>query len=111
MSIYREFERLINYGLKKNLFEKEDTTYVRNSLIELYKLDEYIVKEVEDENLENPTDILNNLLNYAFDMGILESNTSVYRDLLDTKIMSLLMPRPSEVIREFNKRYKENKIN
>ena len=110
MSIYTEFERLINYGLKKSLFAKEDTTYVRNSLIDLYKLDEYIIEEVEDENLENPTDILNNLLNYAFDMGILESNTSVYRDLLDTKIMNLLMPRPSEVIREFNKRYKENKI-
>lgn len=110
MSIYKEFERLVNYGLKKNLFEKEDTTYVRNSLIELFKLDEYIIEDIEDENLENPTSILDNLLNYAFEMGILESNTSVYRDLLDTKIMNLLMPRPSEVIKEFNKRYKEDKV-
>lgn len=110
MSIYTEFERLINYGLKKKLFEAEDITYVRNSLIELFKLDEYIIEKVEDENLENPTSILDNLLNYAFEMGILESNTSVYRDLLDTKIMNLLMPRPSEVIREFNKRYKADKI-
>ncbi len=110
MGIYREFERLVNYGLKKNLFEKEDATYVRNSLIDLFKLDEYIVEDVEDENLENPTPILDNLLNYAFEMGILESNTSVYRDLLDTRIMNLLMPRPSEVIREFNKRYEEDKV-
>ena len=51
MGIYREFERLVNYGLKKNLFEKEDATYVRNSLIDLFKLDEYIVEDVEDENL------------------------------------------------------------
>ena len=109
MSIYREFERLVNYGLQKNLFEKEDVTYVRNSLIELFNLDEYIVEEIAEEKLENPTDILDNLLNYAFEMGILESNTSVYRDLLDTKIMNLLMPRPSEVIREFNKKYKEDK--
>ena len=71
MGIYREFERLVNYGLKKNLFEKEDATYVRNSLIDLFKLDEYIVEDVEDENLENPTPILDNLLNYAFEMGIL----------------------------------------
>lgn len=110
MSIYKEFERLVNYGLKKNLFEKEDITYVRNSLIELFKLDEYILEEVEDESLENPTSILDNLLNYAFEMGILESNTSVYMDLLDTKIMNLLMPRPSEVIREFNRKYKEDKV-
>ena len=110
MSIYKEFERLINYGLKKNLFEIEDITYIRNSLIELFKLDEYIIEEIEDEDLDNPTSILDNLLNYAFEMGMLESNTSVYRDLLDTKIMNLLMPRPSEVIKEFNKRYKENKV-
>ncbi len=110
MAIYKEFERLINYGLKKNLFEKEDIIYMRNSLIDLFKLDEYIVEDVEDEDLENPTPILDNLLNYAFEMGILESNTSVYRDLLDTRIMNLLMPRPSEVVREFNKKYKEDKV-
>ncbi len=110
MSIYKEFERLVNYGLKKNLFDIEDKIYIRNSLIQLFKMDEYIVEDVEDENLEDPTSILDNLLNYAFEMGILESNTSVYRDLLDTKIMDILMPRPSEVIKEFNNLYKEDKI-
>ena len=109
INIYREFERLVNYGLKHNLFEKEDKTYIRNSLIELFKLDEYIFEEVEDENLENVTPILDNILDYAYEKGILEYNSPVYRDLLDTKIMSLLMPRPSEVIREFNCRYKDNK--
>ena len=109
INIYREFERLVNYGLKHNLFEKEDKTYIRNSLIELFKLDEYIFEEVEDENLENVTPILDNILDYAYEMGVLESNSPVYRDLLDTKIMSLLMPRPSEVIREFNCRYIDSK--
>lgn len=110
MSIYREFERLVNYGLKKKLFEVEDTIYIRNSLIELFKLDEYTVVEIEDENLENPTSILDNLLNYAYEMGMLESNTPVYRDLLDTKIMNLLMPRPYEVMKEFRKKYKKDKV-
>ena len=109
INIYREFERLVNYGLKHNLFEKEDKTYIRNALIELFKLDEYIFEEVEDENLENVTPILDNILDYAYEKGILEYNSPVYRDLLDTKIMSLLMPRPSEVIKEFNCRYKDNK--
>lgn len=109
MSIYMEFERLIKYGLKHNLFEYEDICYIRNSLIELFELDEYIL-ENDVSYTSNLEDIINNLLNYAYDMGILESNTSVYRDLLDTKIMSLLIPRPSEVIREFNIRYKEDKV-
>ena len=109
MSIYREFERLINFGLKNELFEKEDKIFMRNSLIDLFKLDEYIVEEVEDESLENVTPIMENLLNYAYEMGILESNSPVYRDLLDSKIMGILMPRPSQVINNFNMLYAINK--
>lgn len=109
MNIYVEFERLINFGLKHKLFEKEDVTYMRNSLIELFKLDEYIIEKIEAEELENATSILDNLLDYAYKKGLLESNTPVYRDLLDTKIMSLLMPRPSQVINNFNLLYNINK--
>ncbi|CEJ73898.1 galactose-1-phosphate uridylyltransferase [[Clostridium] sordellii] len=109
MSIYTDFERLINYGLKHELFLEEDKVYIRNSLIELFNLDEYTIptEVLGDDNLE---DIMNNLLDYAYEKNILESNTSVYRDLLDTKIMSLLIPRPSEVTKEFNKRYKKDKV-
>lgn len=109
MDVYREFERLVQYGLRKELFKDEDKIFIRNSLIDLFNLDEYKEVKVEEENLDSPTEILDNLLNYAFEEGILESNTSVYRDLLDTKIMGILMPRPSEVKREFNLRYKEDK--
>jgi len=105
MNIFVEFERLINFGLKNELFQKEDVIFMRNSLIELFNIDEYIVEEVEDEDLENVTPIMNNILDYAYEVGILESNSPVYRDLLDTKIMGLLMPRPSQVINKFNELY------
>ena len=88
INIYIEFERLVNYGLKHNLFEKEDKTYMKLSY-RSFKLDEYIFEEIEDENLENVTPILDNILDYAYEKGILEYNSPVYRDLLDTKIMSL----------------------
>ena len=110
MSIYFEFERLINFGLKNKLFEKEDIVFMRNALIELFKLDEYIIEEVANENLENVTPIMEKILDYAYEIGILEHNTPVYRDLLDTKIMGILTPRPSQVIKKFNLIYNENKI-
>ena len=93
MMIYREIKRLINYGLKHTLFTKDDEIFIRNSLLSVLNLDEYEDVEVEDEELSTPTDILENILNYAFENGILESNTPIYRDLLDTKIMAVLMPR------------------
>lgn len=109
MSIYREIKRLINYGLKNNLFGIEDEIYVRNKILDILNIDEYEDVEVEDEILQTPTEILNNLLNYAYENKVLESNTPIYRDLLDTKIMDALMPRPSEVIRNFYDKYKDSK--
>ena len=109
MNIYREIKRLIQYGLKHELFTKDDEIFIRNGLLDVLNLDEYEDFEIDDENLNTPTEILGNILDYAFNNGILESNSPIYRDLLDTKIMGVLMPRPSEVIREFYNRYKESK--
>ena len=111
MNINYEVERLINYGIKKNLIEVEDKIYLRNQLIDLLKIDGYDYSKITiDEDLETPTEILNNLLNYSYEKGFLESNTVVYRDLLDTKIMGILTPRPSQVITMFKSLYEENKI-
>ncbi len=109
MGIYGEIKRLIKYGLKNNLFTEDDEIYIRNSLLNILNLDDYEDVEVEEEKLKTPTIILENILNYAFENGILESNTPIYRDLLDTKIMGALMPRPSEIIRVFNEKYKRSK--
>lgn len=109
MNIYREIKRLIQYGLKHELFTKDDEIFIRNGLLDVLNLDEYEDFEIEDENLNTPTEILGNILDYAFNNGILEYNSPIYRDLLDTKIMGVLMPRPSEVIREFYNRYKGSK--
>jgi UDPglucose--hexose-1-phosphate uridylyltransferase len=109
MIIYGEIKRLIQYGLKHELFTKDDEIFIRNNLLDVLNLDEYEDFQIEDENLNTPTDILNNILDYAFENGILESNSPIYRDLLDTKIMGLLIPRPSDVIKEFNNRYFKSK--
>lgn len=109
MNINKEIKRLLNYGLQNNLFEIEDEIYVRNKILDILNLDEYEDVEIEEENLNTPTDILNNLLNFAFENNILESNTPIYRDLLDTKIMDALMPRPSEVIKKFYNKYESSK--
>ena len=51
--------------------------------------------------------ILTRMLDYAHEQGILAENSIVYRDLFDTKIMSMLMPRPSEVIDRFHELYEK----
>ena len=48
--------------------------------------------------------ILKDMLDYAAEKGLLENDSVVYRDLFDTKIMSVLVARPSEIIRKFRER-------
>ncbi|WP_024613156.1 UDP-glucose--hexose-1-phosphate uridylyltransferase [Clostridium sp. Ade.TY] len=108
MGIYRDIDRLIKYSVMKNLIECEDEVYIRNSLLELFKLDDYEASDIEDEVLNTPTPILESLLDYAYEKGLIEYNTPIYRDLFDTKIMGILVKRPSEIIRDFNYKYKKN---
>jgi UDPglucose--hexose-1-phosphate uridylyltransferase len=104
--INHEINRLINFAIQQGLITEEDKIYSVNMLIGLLNLDAFETEEI-NERLEIPTLILNNILDYAAEKGMIE-NTVTERDLFDTKIMNYLMPRPSEVINTFNKLYKES---
>ncbi|EOD00901.1 UDP-glucose--hexose-1-phosphate uridylyltransferase [Caldisalinibacter kiritimatiensis] len=111
INIFNEIDRLIHYGLNKELIKEEDIVYCRNLILNLLNLSEYEEVGIIEENLDSPLPILNNILTWAYENGVLESNTPVYRDLLDTKIMNCLMPRPSEIVDKFYKLYDENPQN
>lgn len=108
MNIYLEIKRLINFGLDKGLICSEDEIYVRNRLMEILKLEDYTEVEADAETLSNPQPILDNILDYAWEQGILEQNTITYRDLLDTKLMDCFMSKPSEVIAQFRRDYEKS---
>ncbi|WP_331488047.1 UDP-glucose--hexose-1-phosphate uridylyltransferase [Caminicella sporogenes] len=108
MCIFKEIKRLVNYGIANRLLCEEDKIYAVNRILDILNLDEYKDVEIESENLENPQPILDNILDYAYEKGILSHNTITYRDLFDTKIMDCLLPRPSEVIRKFYEEYKKS---
>lgn len=95
-------ERLIKYGQKTGLIKNSDVIFVRNILMKMLELPEPsetpFQGEVEREDLEN---ILMSLCDGAFEKGLLEDNTTTQRDLFDTKLMSVLVKRPSEVIQDF----------
>ncbi len=101
--IQSEIRKLVCYGLDKKLFAKRDEVYVANSLISALGLDVFECDEVyENVDLEST---LNAVLDYAVEKGIIGDNITE-RDLFDTKLMGLMMPRPSEVEAKFFKIYK-----
>lgn len=101
-------KKLVLYGLNKGFYGEEDVIYITNRLLEIMELDSYEEPEENFENI-NLEDTLSVLLNYAVEKGIIEDSI-VYRDLFDTKIMGALIPRPGEVIKNFNEKYAESPI-
>ena len=101
--IYNAIKKLVTYGLEKEFFTEQDKVYITNKIIDALQLDEYVEpgEEFTDIVLE---DILKEILDYATQKGIIEDSI-VYRDLFDTRIMGLMLPRPSEVTTRFNNLY------
>ncbi len=105
MDIFEAVNALCDYGIREGLIEKEDRIFTVNRLIDTLGLDAFEDKPcTESPALEQ---ILKVILDYACEQGLCE-NSVVYRDLFDTRIMGLLTPRPSEVIRAFHDAYAES---
>ncbi len=114
MNILHEINRLASYGFKTGLFEKEDLVFVKNQLLFILKLDGFenegdedfsYLPEVELSDLE---DILKNILDYAVEKSLTGGEGVVYRDLFDTRLMGVMVDRPSNIVRKFNSFYEES---
>ncbi len=99
----RVLNELLTYGLTNQLMTEDDKYYAANQLIEILNLPEYVEENVATTRPIH--EILNDLLDDAISRGICEQDGIDYRDLLDTKLMNCLMPRPSEVTRVFKENY------
>lgn len=111
--IQENIMKLVSYGIANGLCAEADRVYTINRLLELFELDslEADGEEVDTAlTMENGEleKVLGEMLDYAYERGILKENSVTYRDLFDTKIMSVLMPRPSEVIGKFRNLYEES---
>ena len=111
MSIYGNIKALVKYGLETGLVEKEDEIFTVNRLLELFELDGMEEDAADAPETAKSEDggmlekILGEMMDYAHEAGLMPEYDITHRDLFDTKIMSMLMPRPSEVIRKFHELY------
>ncbi len=117
--IQADIRKLVAYGVQTGLVPQEDVIFTTNRLLELFGLDELeessaqtqdspqVVAAAEYAATEELETILAPMLDYAYEQGLIAENSVAYRDLFDTKIMGMLMPRPSEVIDTFRELYEK----
>ncbi len=108
MDIYFEIDRLVNFGIKKELIESYDEIFVKNCIFDILKIDGADSLEVVEEELETATVILENIAKFAIEKEIINNNSTEI-DLFTTKIMGVLTPRPSLVNSKFFDIYKSDR--
>ena len=104
MNTNQAINALLDYGLARNLLQPEDRVYARNLMLDALGLDAFRDEPGAEAPLE---EILRVLLDDAVARGICGGSVTE-RDLLDTKLMNCMLPRPSEVIARFRANYAES---
>ena len=103
--IHDYVRRLTEYALATELIHEDDVIYTVNRIIEALGIDEYEGElPTKPDSVPELEPVLKGLLDHACAKGLIEDSI-VYRDLFDTKLMGLLVPRPSEVISRFKAIY------
>ena len=104
MDISKSVKKIVAYALDCGLIDQEDRILMTNRVLEVIGLEEY----EEPGEIHGEIDLeetLSELTDYALVSGKLEENDITHRDLFDTKIMSVFVPRSSEVINKFRTLY------
>ena len=99
---------LVNYALEKELIEQEEKVWAVNRILEVMQADSFSWEESAKGKGAGLTEILDTLIDDAYERGVLEENSVVYRDLFDTKLMGSLTPRPVQVMKKFQQLQEES---
>ncbi len=113
--VERGIADLVAFALGRGLIAEDDITFACNQLFDVLHYEPTgsfvptaAVRHALHEKPHPPLEqILAALLDDAVARGIID-NGIASRDLLDTRLMGVLTPRPSHVVRGFKRRYEES---
>ena len=105
-NIYKAISELIAYAKRTGLIEEEDEAYSTARLMSIFSLSDFEPAEPAEER--PLVQILDDCLDYAESVGLIESGSVVRRDLFDTEIMGVFVARPSTINEKFYNLYKES---
>ena len=106
-NICRLISALLNHAENCGMLDPADRIYAANTLcteLHLTAFEDYVSDEEKDLKLH---EILDAICDYAVANNIINEGITAH-DLFDTKLMGLLMPRPSEVTAKFFEFYKND---
>ncbi|MBE7120962.1 UDP-glucose--hexose-1-phosphate uridylyltransferase [Bacillus cereus] len=104
--IYQTIQQLIDRAIEAKLIEQEDEIYVRNKILSLLCLDDFVV-EVSASVKKGIPELLEELIEYACTHEIIEKVWDE-KEILASVIMDVFMSKPSAVNALFYEKYEQN---
>jgi len=108
MKIFNDIKLLYLYALNEGLIDAQDSSYVLNRLTNMLKLESYVDTIVSYKAVEEPSMLLDPILDYGFKQKLFFPNIISKRDQFEAKIMDVFLQRPSTINHSFNQLLKEN---
>ncbi|MFT4414378.1 UDP-glucose--hexose-1-phosphate uridylyltransferase [Fredinandcohnia humi] len=104
MNVYQGIQGLVTSAISKGMINPQDEIYSRNQIMALLGLNDFSAEEPMQASIP---DLLEELVAYAVQKEII-SDLDSDKEILSSKIMNVLVPRPSEVTKLFYEKYNEN---
>jgi len=112
-NLFRNLDRLTQYGIDVGLIPSNERIYVTNLLIDLLGMNYYDQRWIYDDELSKEIalrpgfvlhDILSKILDNAIDRKLIDEDFSC-REIFSTKLMNTMVQRPNQIINRFWKDY------
>lgn len=104
MNINTRINQLIHYAKQQLHMGLDDEYYAVNQLLYLLQLNHFELETIDSE--VDFFDVMEDILQYAIEQKIIDSDTVNSRDAFEGKLVDCLLPRPSELNRMFYQKYK-----
>ncbi len=102
----KEIKKLVEYAVSKHLIPESERIYSTNLLLDVMQKNDFKDCDISGETLCLEC-ILNTLCDAAVEKGLI-GNDLTSRDLFDVRLMNTVMPRPSQIIETFRRKYEED---
>lgn len=103
----KEIKELLQYALDTHLIEEADVSYCTNRILDVLGMDAYNDDGSIPAHYDEPQGILDRMMDQLVERGKLEDG-SVFRDLMDSRIMDAVTPWPSVVRKAFHEAYNKS---
>jgi UDPglucose--hexose-1-phosphate uridylyltransferase len=101
MTVHQAIQALLDYAVEKGLMEATDRDYANNRLMDVLQLDYEPVPSTSYAIPDEPSSLLEPLLNHAVETGLIPIDTIKQRDIFEAKLMDIVIARPSTIINTF----------